>query len=63
VTKYKQNDKVDLKWQVNQYYRQTSRCGIEVPRDGRPAEYRCGKNGVPFSATTRPTYMKPGSYG
>jgi len=21
------------------------------------------KNGVPFSATTRPTYTKPGSYG
>jgi len=23
---------------------------LEVPRDGRPAEYRCGKNGRPFSA-------------
>jgi len=22
-----------------------------------------GKNGAPFSAATRPTYMKPGSYG
>jgi len=36
---------------------------MQVPCDGRPVEYRCGKNSMPFSATTTPTYMKPRSYG
>jgi len=41
----------------------TRRCGTDVQRDGRSAEYRCGRKDVaPFSATTRPTYTKPGSY-
>jgi len=39
------------------------RCGTEEPHDGRPVKCRCGKNGTPFSATTRPMYTKSCSYG
>jgi len=37
-----------------------TRCDTEVPHDGYPAEYRCGKDGETFSATTRLTYTKHG---
>ena len=30
---------------------QTRRCGMDIPCDGHPAEYRCGKNSILLSAS------------